>query len=350
MSAEALAAELGTSRASINVHVSNLGKKGVILGRGYVLATSPGAVVIGGANMDLKAQSRQRATHHTSNPGRASMAPGGVARNIAENLGRLGDRVHLVSVVGRDAMGDALLSQTGAAGVRLEHVVRTDRPTGTYTAVLDSDGELIVAIADMEATAELGPEVLQKAAPVMATADLLVLDGNLSRDTFSRALDLSGGVRTVFDPVSVPKARGLKDVLDDRIYAVTPNRDELEALTCLPTRTHQQVRHAVGALHDRGVELVWVRLGAHGSLLGTTTEMIEIPALPARVNDVTGAGDSMLAAFCHVLLAGGTPQYAARFGHAAAALTVASPHTVRPDLTSRMVQAVLDTATDRQSS
>jgi pseudouridine kinase len=342
LSAEALATAVGTTRASINVHVSNLGKKGVILGRGYVLAESPGAVVVGGANMDVKARSRAPATHRTSNPGHGSMAPGGVARNIAENLARLGDRVHLVSVVGRDPLGETLLSQTVAAGVRTEHVARTDRPTGTYTAVLDADGELIVAIADMEATGELGPELLQSARDVISSAGVLVVDGNLSRDTLEHALDLSSGVRTIFEPVSVPKAGGLKDALDERVYAVTPNRDELAALTGLPTRTDKQLRDAVAGLHGRGVELVWVRLGARGSLLATTEETRLIPALPAAVEDVTGAGDAMLAAFCHVLLAGGTPHDAALFGHAAAALTVASPHTVRPDLTPRLIRSALD--------
>ncbi|WP_297735886.1 carbohydrate kinase [Nocardioides sp.] len=346
MSAEALAGALGTTRASVNVHVSNLGKKGVILGRGYVLAESPAAVVVGGSNIDLKARSRAPATPHTSNPGHGSMTPGGVGRNIAENLARLGDRVHLVSVVGRDPLGETLLSQTVAAGVRVEHVTRTERPTGTYTAVLDADGELLVAIADMEAISEIGPELVGSSRDLIASAEVLVLDGNLSREALEHTLDLAAGVRTIFEPVSVPKAAGLRDALDDRVYAVTPNRDELTALTDLPTRTDRQVRRAVSSLHDRGIELVWVRLGDRGSLLATTEETIEIPALPARVEEVTGAGDAMLAAFCHVLLAGGTPQHAARFGHAAAALTVASPHTVRPDLTPRLVQDALDAATD----
>ena len=191
MGSAALAQALGTTRAAINVHLSNLGKKGVILGRGYVLSERPGAVVIGGANVDLKARSARRATSATSNPGHASMAPGGVGRNIAENLARLGDRVHLVSIVGRDALGDNLLEHTAAAGVRIEHVARTDQPTGTYTAVLDVDGELLVAIADMEATAELGPEQLHAARDVIATAGVLVLDGNLSREALDHALDLS---------------------------------------------------------------------------------------------------------------------------------------------------------------
>ena len=342
MGTDALATSLGTSRASINVHLSNLGKKGVILGRGYVLAERPGAVVIGGANVDLKARSKARVTGQTSNPGHGSMAPGGVARNIAENIARLGDRVHLISVVGRDPMGDNLLDHTAAAGVRVEYVARTDRPTGTYTAVLDIDGELIVAIADMEATAELGPEQLHNARDVIAAAGVLVVDGNLSLDALEYALDLSAGVRTVFEPVSVPKAASLKDAIDGRIYAVTPNRNELAALTDSPTRTDRQVRTAARALHARGIELVWIRLGERGSLLSTTDHTIEIPAMPTTVHDVTGAGDSMLGAFCHVLLQGGSPEEAARFGHAAAALTIASSHTVRPDLTPRLVQAALD--------
>ena len=342
MGSAALAEALGTTRASINVHLSNLGKKGVILGRGYVLSERPGAVVIGGANVDVKARSNVPATSHTSNPGHGSMAPGGVARNIAENLARLGDQVHLISVVGRDALGDSLLDHTAAAGVRTKHVARSERPTGTYTAVLDVDGELLVAIADMEATAELGPEQLQSARDVIASAGALVLDGNLRRDTFQYALDLSGGVRTIFEPVSVPKAAALKDALDARVYAVTPNRNELAALTDLPTRTDRQVRTAARALHARGIQLVWIRLGERGSLLSKTDEVISIPALQTSVVDVTGAGDSMLGAFCHVLLEGGPPEDAARFGHAAAALTVASPHTVRPDLTPRLVHAALD--------
>ncbi len=342
---DALAEALGTSRASINVHLSNLGKKGVILGRGYVLAERPGAVVIGGANVDMKARSTARVTAETSNPGHGSMTPGGVARNIAENIARLGDRVHLISVVGRDAMGDNLVDHTAAAGVRVEHLVRTDAPTGTYTAVLDVDGELIVAIADMEATTELGPEQLDQARDVIATAGVLVVDGNLRRETFDYALDLAVGVRTVYEPVSVPKAAGLKEAIDARVSVVTPNRDELAALTDLPTRTDRQLQTAARELHGRGVELVWVRLGERGSMLSTTDDIVEIPAIPTVVEDVTGAGDSRAGAFCHGLLQGGSAEKAARLGHAAAALTIASPHTVRPDLTPRLLRAALDQET-----
>ena len=343
---ETIAEQLGTTRSSVNVHLSNLGKKGVILGRGYLLSERPGVVVIGGANVDVLARSTAPATPHTSNPGHGSMTPGGVARNIAENLARLGTRTHLIAAVGRDALGDNLLTQTSAAGVRLEFVQRSDRPTGTYTAVLDSDGELIVAVADMAATDDLRPEHIFSAREVIATAGLLVLDGNLGPDALEHALDLAEAaeVRTILEPVSVPKAKLVAPLIttERRLYAVSPNRDELAALTGLPVRTDRQLRLAARSLHRRGVKHVWVRLGKQGSMLSSDQgEAVDIPAVPTTVQDVTGAGDSSLAAFCHALLEGWEPVEAARFGHAAAALTIASSHTVRPDLTARLVKAAL---------
>jgi pseudouridine kinase len=346
ISPAAIADQLGSSRASVNVHLSNLGKKGVILGRGYLLSESPGVVVIGGANVDVKARSTAPATPETSNPGHASMTPGGVGRNIAENLARLGTRTHLVSVVGRDPLGDTLLSQTAASGVHLEHVTRTDATTGTYTAVLDANGELIIAVAAMAAIDELGPERVDAARDLIATAELVVVDGNVRLDAMEHALELAAAahVRAIVEPVSVPKARALSPCLTPErpLFAITPNRDELAALTGLPTGTDRQVARAAARLHDRGVELVWVRLGDRGSVLSRPgAEPVAVPAVLTEVEDVSGAGDAALAAFCHALLSGEEPESAARFGHAAASLTIASTHTVRPDLTERLVRSTL---------
>lgn len=341
----AIAAALGTTRAAVNVHLSNLTRKGVVLGRGYLLSEGASVVVIGGANMDIKARSARAAVPATSNPGASSMAAGGVGRNIAENLARLGTRTYLVASIGSDGLGDQVLSATSNAGVQVEHVRRSARATGTYTAVLDTDGELVVAVADMAATDELPPEQVDGARDLIAAASLLVLDGNLSTATLGFALDVAAtvGTRVVLDPVSVPKAAALAPLLspDRPVYATTPNRDELAALTGLPTGTRDEQEGAARALHDRGVELVWVRLGPAGSLISSRDGVVTLDSVSSEVVDVTGAGDSMTAAFCHALLAGAEPAEAAAYGHAAAALTVASAHTVRPDLTDRLVRSHL---------
>ncbi len=348
LGSDAIAETLGTTRGAVNVHLSNLGKKGVIRGRGYVLAEQPGVVVIGGANMDVKARSAGRATPRTSNPGRATMSPGGVGRNIAENLARLGTRTHLIAAVGRDPLGETLLRETAAAGVHLEHVHRSASPTGTYTAVLDANGELVIAVSDMAATAELRPAGLDAARDLIAAAAFLILDGNLATDTLCYARDLAeaAGVRTMVEPVSVAKAAALgtaAGMFDPArpLHTVTPNSDEISAMTNLPAGTGKELRAAADALHGRGVTHVWVRLGRRGSLLSGPTGATRLPAAPATVADVTGAGDCMLAAFCHALMDGADPLEAAQFGHAAAALTIASEFTVRPDLTPRLIRSAI---------
>jgi len=291
-------------------------------------------VVVGGANLDVKAHSSRPVVAATSNPGTTTLAPGGVGRNIAEALARLGTPTALVAAVGTDAFGDRVLEATATAGVDTSGVRRTAERTGTYTAVLDADGELVAAVADMAATEELSPADVDAAAEVIAGARLVVLDGNLAAATLVRAAELAqaAGVRVVVEPVSVPKARLLAPLfaVERPVFVATPNDDELAALGGL------------AALHERGVECVWVRHGADGSMLSDGSGSISIPAVPvAEVLDVTGAGDAMLAGFCHALLAGASPAEAAAYGHAAAALTVASPHTVRPDLTDDLVRSLL---------
>jgi pseudouridine kinase len=314
---------------------------------GYILAENPAAVVIGGANIDIKVQSSAPVIPATSNPGTSRTAAGGVARNIAENLARLGTPTHLIAAIGADPFGERLLRETRAAGVQLDHIHRSPDPTGTYTAILDADGELVVAVADMSATDHMAPHHLDPARDVIGHASLLILDGNLSPETLSYALDLGQGseVPTIIDPVSVSKAARLTAVLgfDRPLFAITPNIAELEALVGRPVGDDAALSWSVAALHDRGIHHVWVRLGPRGSLLATAGEGESfLSAPPVEVHDITGAGDSMLAAFAYAFLQGQEPVEAARFGHAAAALTIASPCTVRPDLSPHLIRQAMN--------
>lgn len=345
---EDLARRLGTSRAAVNVHVSSLTRKGALLGRGYVVAPEgePRVVVVGGANVDIKARTLGPPVPGTSNPGTAAQTPGGVARNVAENLARLGVAAHLITAVGRDQGGDLLLRETEAAGVDVRSVLYADGPTGTYTAVLDEQGELVIAVAAMDAVDALTPAALNDRQGTLRGATWLVADGNLSAETLTHLLSLctQEGIPLVFEPVSVPKAARLLPALQAGLapHTVTPNVSELAALVGRDVPdTPGDLRGAAHDLHTLGVQTVWVRRGERGSLLSTGDSATELPALPARVADVTGAGDAMLAAYLAALLAGETPAEAARHGHAAAALTVESPQAVSPMLTRGALRARL---------
>ena len=304
-----------------------------------------GVVVFGGANLDVLARSSSRAVSGTSNPGRVVRTAGGVGRNIAENLARLGTPVRLVAAVGEDDGGARLLEQTAAAGVDVSLVRRVAAATGSYTAVVDSDGELVVAVSDMRATELLGPDDVGAAADAVGAAALVVVDGNLAPVAVAAALALAErhGTPVVLEPVSVPKARALSSALDQwPVRTVTPNLAELAVLTVPADASDPPgLDEQVAVLHARGVEQVWVRLGPEGSLLSTPDGVTHHASLDVAVVDATGAGDALLAAYCHALLAGCAPDEAAAYGQAAAALTGAGPHPVRPDLTDALVRSLL---------
>ena len=352
LDAASIAERIGATKAAVSVHLSNLTKKGVILGRGYVVRPeAQSVVVVGGANMDIRAHSDYVVQLRTSNPGSAITTPGGVGRNIAENLARLGSPTHLVAPVGRDAFGDQVVAMTRSAGVSVDHMIHADDPTGTYLAVMDATGELVVAVSNMVVTDKLTVRHLAPSRDLVTHADLLVVDGNIPPAPCAWLLDFAAatGVPVVMDPVSVAKARHLLATLSPQrpLLALTPNHDELAAIVGEPVpNTRVGIARAARQLHDVGVQHVWVRRGVRGSLLSSVgpdrrVGVTTLPAHPVAVVDVTGAGDSMTAAFVHALLRGDAPADAARFGQMAAALTVASPETVRPDLSPPLIDGEL---------
>ena len=107
-------------------------------------------VCIGGVVADRVVTLHAPPVQGTSNPGAVVSSPGGVARNVAENLGRLGYRPSLVSVIGDDTVGTSLVSSVRAAGVDARGV-RTvpSEATAEYLAILAPDGELVLGVAVM---------------------------------------------------------------------------------------------------------------------------------------------------------------------------------------------------------
>lgn len=297
-------------------------------------------VVIGGCNIDHKSQTFGSAIAGTSNPGRSGSSLGGVGRNIAENLARMGAHTTLVTAVGDDADGARLLHETAAAGVDVSRVVRSLSPTGSYTAILDQRGELVIAIASMDAMKSIGLDAITACTDIIVAARLLVLDCNVPKAALlhAAAIARTTAVPVLVDPVSVAKSISIGPMLDAGlpIHTVTPNRDELSALVGQLVSSDADIAEAARRLHRAGVEYVWVTLGARGSVLsweqGGEQQCQWMDACPATLVDATGAGDAMLAGYAASLARGVAPTAAVHAGRAAAALTVESDRTVSPSL------------------
>src|SRR5512145_1315312 len=131
----------------------------------------PEIVVVGAACLDVKGRLPGGVVAGTSNPGIVRISIGGCARNVAENLARLGLNTMLLSAVADDSFGQAITRQTMAAGVNTQHMlVTSDRHSAAYIALLDWNGTLIVGVDDTEAIADLTPAYIAAHAHMLAHA------------------------------------------------------------------------------------------------------------------------------------------------------------------------------------
>lgn len=347
LSAAAIARRLKTSAAAVSVHLSALRQQGEILGRGHVLKPEGRVIVVGGANMDFKCQARDAMVLGTSNPGHVSLAVGGVGCNIARNLAKLGVPVALMTVVGQDEFGARILREARAAGIDVSLTLLSTRPTGTYAALLDADGELTAAVSAMEAMDDLTAAHIAAREAAFRQAALVVADCNLGEAALDRlaAICAAAKVRLAIDAVSTPKARRLSRLLRARrpIHLLALNRDEVAALTGRKVRSDGDLRAAVLALHRAGIAHVVVGLGPRGVLASSAepANTTRVAAAAAPLVDVTGGGDAALAGTAFGLLQGQGLGEAARWGQAAAAMTVSATETVSPALSAAALQAAL---------
>ncbi|MBI2845692.1 MAG: carbohydrate kinase family protein [Chloroflexi bacterium] len=301
-------------------------------------------VVIGGANLDIRGRPQGQYVHMTSNPGRIGRWPGGAARNIAENLARLGCKVWLLSAVGGDESGRFIMEATSAAGVDTSLVLIAEgRPTGTYLAIFDEYGHLISAINDMQVLEEATPDYISQNIARIKNPDLLVVDANLLLETIEKVVEIGveQGIPLAAAAVSVAKAPRLVPHLQSIDYLFC---DKSQAETLLADRKISRQEEAIQAAKDlvaKGVGAAVITRGGRGLAYATAKEAGSLPALPAHVVDASGAGDALATATLFGIMSGWPTADSLQLGLAAAALTVQTENTVSQELSHERLQQML---------
>ena len=339
-----IADRLGISRPAVAGHIMNLVSKGIIKGRGYVISDTPFTAVIGGANIDICGAPPGKMRMRDSSPGQVNVSPGGVARNIAENLSRLGSHCRLITAIGDDEHG-RLLSETGeVAGIDMRYVVRSDsRPTSTYISVLDESGDMLVAVNDMSVVDEVTPERLQRYESMLRRASLVIADTNLSEEALIYIARTFDAMPLFVDTVSVAKADRISGVLD-KVHTLKATRDEAGELCGGGAPTNRQLPAAAKRLHGQGVERVFISLGPEGVFFSDGIEQGIEKAKPSagRVENASGAGDALVAGLAHAWLNEWPLQKSIQFALSAADIALAHPATINPNLTADTVNELYE--------
>lgn len=291
------------------------------------MSKAPRIVVIGSTVMDLVtyAQSVPRAGETVLAPN-FSLGFGGKGANQAVAARRMGAAVGLVSCVGDDLFGPAMLANFDALGIDRTHI-RTihGTPTGAATIIVDPSGQNRILIAK-GANDHLGPEDVDQAQEMIRAADAVILQCEIALPVVYESLALTNqlGVLSLFNPAP---AQSLDwDVVPLADWLI-PNETEAEALTGIRVDTLDDARACGRRLRELGAKRVVITLGDRGAWLSTPKEEEVIPPFPAHVRDTTGAGDAFIGCFAVALASGTNPAEAVARANLYAALSTQAEGT-----------------------
>ena len=337
ISQQELADELGITRSSVAVHISNLMNKGHIAGRGYVLRSGSYAVVVGGVNVDIGGRSFAPLVEADSNPGTVQLSLGGVGRNIAHNMSLLGTDVRMLTAFGDDVHGQRVAASCAELGIDASHACRvTGGTTSTYLYLTDEKGEMALAVSDMEICKKITPAYLAANLSLLQNAQLVIADCNIPQESLIYLAE-NCTAPLFCDPVSTVKAEKLRPILN-KIHTLKPNRLEAELLSGVKINSVEDVARAADKLLELGVHRLFISLGSDGIYAAMDGQRLHLPNLPGKMVNTTGCGDAAMAAIGWAYLEGMNLRETALAGLAAGVIAMESGETINPAMSATAIK------------
>jgi pseudouridine kinase len=335
-----LARKVGLTSSAVAAIVSDLVKKEFIQGQAYVLNAEYPIVCVGAANVDRKFFVHNELIHGTSNPIQSAHSVGGVARNIGENLGRLGESVALITTRGDDGEWKTIEEETSSF-INLDFAEHIEgQSTGCYTALINHEGEMEYGFADMNIYDHLTPEVLIKQTYILKRAKCIIADLNTPKVSldFLCAYAEKHDINLVLIPVSGPKMNRLPDNLNPVNWLIV-NRDETEAHFNIKINSDEELLKAAAMWNDAGVSHVIVTNGVKSIAYSGKDDGGKIYSIipSEKVVDVTGAGDSFSSAVVFGWLKGYPVDDIVKMAMMNSSKTIETEYTVRQDLTEKQL-------------
>lgn len=333
-----LADLLNIKRSSVAVHISNLIKKGYLVGRAYVINTnlSKEVCVIGGCNIDFIAKSFEKINMKDSNPGTLEYSFGGVAKNIAENLLKMGIDNKFISVFGDDVYSKEIKDYLKKIGLDFSNSkFLTNRGMSNYISILDENNDLFTAISSMEVLDEINIEFISKLIDLIKSYKYIVMDTNLREDVLEYICKNCPNSKIIVDCVSRKKALKIKKLLK-YIYLIKPNIYEAEELTDIPYENESDLEKIVNIFLEKGVQKVFISMSEKGILYADKNEngIVRIKD-KLKIENTSGCGDAAMSGIIFGVVNEKDILECAKLGNVAGFITAQSMDTVSKDISEK---------------
>lgn len=281
-------------------------------------------VIIGGSNIDYIAKSKNNLIEKDSNPGNLTITFGGVARNITENLARLGLSFPFVTAIGNDANGVMMEKELIDLGINVI------KPSGvyhssSYIAICDKDGDMAVGINDMDIITKIDCDFINKNNVILNDSDIIVIDGNLDESTILYVCEKYQDKILIADGISTTKVKKLKNVLKF-LGLIKVNKLEYDTLKEISDLDKYPNLNIVVSNGSKNVELINDKI--------TYFDVIK----KDNIVSTTGAGDAMLSGIIYGIVNDVDLAKAINYGIKLASVTLETDSTVNKLITKDILE------------
>lgn len=341
ISQQEIADMLDISRASVAVHITNLMKKGQILGKGYILRKENYVTVIGGSNMDIQGFSNNPLVMYDSNPGKVDISMGGVGRNIAENLSRLNVNTKLISAIGNDLYGNTILSECKNLNIDVNDCLVSDEySTSIYVSILNNSKDMQLAISHMDIIEKLDESFIHSKHKSIDDSKAIVIDTNLSNEAIDFITRTYSHLPIFVDTVSTAKCLKIKDILD-RFEGIKLNKYEAETLSGIKIENLDDVKKSCEFFINKGIKNVFITLGGDGVYCAKTDKAVHIPGVKINIINATGAGDAFMSGIMYGFMNDLDLEETAKFSVGASILALSHKNTINPNLSVDLINQTI---------
>ncbi len=302
---EELAEKLGITRSAAAVHISNLIRKGYILGRGYVFNEKTGVVVIGRCQVVITGT-------NTGDVDRITIQPGGWGLELSRELALANLPTVLLAAIGRDPEGDSLLQLLTKTGVNTNHLIRNLQADTVKKMILTTAQGQSCTLTDTGIEEFLTPEYLHHKISLLTMAAWLAVDGGLAGATVRKSLDLAAQLElSCLLTLDDSDQDGLIGELRAPVSVLITNLPVLARLSRQVIRDPDEAQAVAGQFIGRQAATVVVNCGSQGLVLVNAGERTHLPLPPAKT---TGQEESRFspAGLLYGLISGYSLRQAAR--------------------------------------
>lgn len=305
---------------------------------------NPYILVLGASIVDIFGFCGRSYAQRDSIPGHIKISFGGVCRNIAENLARVGVDTQFISTLGDDENGKSILEHSRKLGYNMENsLLLKGESTPTYMAILNHQGEMESAVVDMESLNKMDEMFVNDKHSVFENAAYTIVDSD-NPDLLEYILKkYEGKSNFILDPVSAKKARKIRHLIK-YFHTIKPNRFETEALCGFKIESEEDLKKAGRFFIDQGVKNVFISLDSDGIYYITSEGEEGTLACSERVDvkNVTGAGDSFVAGIGYGYMNNLSIKDTLKYSVAMSIITITHEETINPNMCHELVEELIN--------